>query len=325
MTLSFSGGDDTEPLPGCPSHNQFHGNERVSLVGQRQLAETLCRLLAAGVDPLDPEVTAGLQSYRLWRTQPVAAGRRAVEGGFRAADSAVEVAESRNRPVSEECGLHELERRRIRAAAPVVDALEFLWTADHASEVDGDKRDLVRAVGAWRAAVADPVTDGKGPEPQSATRLSVRDPLSEDDPAREAWEPYLASALDLSIEDFVHLCGSDWTQLPPNAGSLPHEEWFIAGTPAQLMLSVGSYGPAMARPVGRWDVQTLLYEAVDRHVIAAQSTQDRAYAAQVRRDLLRKRRRSFRYCPICMEQTPPEYWCEGHCMGCGQRWLGVVY
>lgn len=131
MTLSFSGGDDTEPLPGCPSHNQFHGNERVSLVGQRQLAETLCRLLAAGVDPLDPEVTAGLQSYRLWRTQPVAAGRRAVEGGFRAADSAVEVAESRNRPVSEECGLHELERRRIRAAAPVVDALEFLWTADH--------------------------------------------------------------------------------------------------------------------------------------------------------------------------------------------------
>lgn len=147
----------------------------------------------------------------------------------------------------------------------------------------------------------------------------------------------LAAVLGLSAAEFARTFGADWRGSP---GPTPHDfdadpsgalgadvtPWHVGGDPAQLMMRVFAHGVFLALPEGTWAGGThdLRYwpgrqQYIPRDEIATAETETAV------RDLLRRRRSTFRYCRYCRQPTPPELQTGDSCMGCASAWENVVY
>ncbi|GLY19893.1 hypothetical protein Kisp01_69070 [Kineosporia sp. NBRC 101677] len=140
-------------------------------------------------------------------------------------------------------------------------------------------------------------------------------------------EDVLAARLRISRDLFLDVFGAGWAKQEQQNRDWPfqpdRQPWYVAGTPAQLMLQIDDGIATVARPVGRWQgVAELVYEPTGSVVLAGDPEADRKVIA----GLLAARRSSFRYCPLCREQTPPELRDGGlECMSCGERWRGILH
>ena len=162
----------------------------------------------------------------------------------------------------------------------------------------------------------------------------------DDEDATTGWTTdALARDLGWDATEFADLFGGAWRLAesapvfhdfdadPSGGGGLPLGSWHVLGEPPQLMLRLSPWnGVFLARPEGVWAGGThrLEYHAVDEHYLPDDRLE--VEAAGVVRRLVTARRRTFRYCPYCLEQVPPERRAEADvCMGCASSWLGVVY
>jgi hypothetical protein len=154
MNLLASGrGGDIEPVPGSSTHTRFHRNEEDALVGQRVLAEVVCREYAECRDTTAPAVRAAMYAYRDWCQRHVAAEAEELEhGGYRARSTGPTPDQAEwgvVGPVSDVCGLLDPERERIRRALPVLSCIWHSWAADRPSEWREDNESANAAVDAW--------------------------------------------------------------------------------------------------------------------------------------------------------------------------------
>jgi hypothetical protein len=150
-------------------------------------------------------------------------------------------------------------------------------------------------------------------------------------------EAELAARVMLATDEFIELFGTGWRRSAPHdydydadpSGGLsgPSEPWYVAGEPPQLMLRPHSDALDLAIPHGRWTRGThgLAYEPDSQRTIWLRDWNS-TVVSDVVAYLLKRRRRTFRYCRYCKRQTPPELRAEiDVCMGCAGSVLGVVY
>lgn len=143
-------------------------------------------------------------------------------------------------------------------------------------------------------------------------------------------EAYLAQRLGMQLDEFVELFGAGWREAEPFRHQLlsgdDWGEWYVAADPPQIMLALTADDRVrLARPRGVWQgVAELSLQPVDERTVprGLEATDE---VRSIVADLLRRRRSTFRYCRYCRDLTPPEYWEEGACMSCSERWLGVVH
>jgi hypothetical protein len=150
-------------------------------------------------------------------------------------------------------------------------------------------------------------------------------------------EAELAARVMLATDEFIELFGTGWRRSAPHdydydadpSGGLSglSEPWYVAGEPPQLMLRPHSDALDLAIPHGRWTRGThgLAYEPDSQRTIWLRDWNS-TVVSDVVAYLLKRRRRTFRYCRYCKRQTPPELRAEiDVCMGCAGSVLGVVY
>ncbi|GAA2147107.1 hypothetical protein GCM10009844_24000 [Nocardioides koreensis] len=147
----------------------------------------------------------------------------------------------------------------------------------------------------------------------------------------------LAEILGMPARDFAELFGAGWTENdgpvwhdydsdPSGGGGLPVTPWMIAGDPPQLMIRVFHHGVFLAQPEGEWrhGSHGLEYRPGLQRYLPSDEFGTRG--PEMIGELLRRRRRTFRYCRFCRGLTPPELRIDKDvCMGCGTEWYGVVY
>lgn len=147
----------------------------------------------------------------------------------------------------------------------------------------------------------------------------------------------LAGVLGLPASTFARTFGAQWHAAP---GPTPHDfdsdpsggleaevtPWFLGGSPPQLMARVFDHGIFLATPEGSWagGTHTLVYRPAEQRYLAADEL-DTPTVEQLVRDLLRRRRSTFRYCRYCRRPTPPELRVEDCCIECAGVWEGVVF
>ncbi len=146
----------------------------------------------------------------------------------------------------------------------------------------------------------------------------------------------LALRMGMSALELAELFGVGWVENvvpvdhavetdPYDGADFPLTPWMIAGEPPQLMMRVLDHGVFLAEPRGRWlGVHPLEYEPSRRQFVSYHelATQGRTVASE----LVRRRRRRFRYCRFCRRSTPPELRdFPDTCMGCAEAWLGLVH
>jgi hypothetical protein len=146
----------------------------------------------------------------------------------------------------------------------------------------------------------------------------------------------LAMTLRLSLEDFVETFGAGWQALPNGRSDLDAEPdemqdtfgpWWVAGEPVQLAMRPRVDGVELGLPVGEWNgPHTLRWRVRDRRVICGTGPQLLDDAAVAVKDILRRRRSTFRYCRYCRQLTPSEGRLSADvCYSCGTEWQGVIY
>ena len=134
----------------------------------------------------------------------------------------------------------------------------------------------------------------------------------------------LAALLALPADVVVRALGTDWTEVQ----GPEHERWFVSGRPAQVAVGWDGFDFTLARPEPRWSGHELVWEVVaDRRFSADEVLYERAALAEAAEEVARRRRRSFRWCPICREVNAREHVHDntGLCMRCAERFLGVVH
>ncbi len=108
----------------------------------------------------------------------------------------------------------------------------------------------------------------------------------------------------------------------------PHERWFVSGEPAQVAVGWDGFGFTLAHPEPRWSGHRLVWEFVpDRRFSSDEVLYERAVLAEAAEEVARKRRRTFRWCPVCRRVNAREHVHDntGLCMPCAERHLGVVH
>lgn len=145
----------------------------------------------------------------------------------------------------------------------------------------------------------------------------------------------LAKQAGIPVRDFVEVFGAAWDVLPlqhldldadPADSGTSRGPWLVTGEPYQLMLRIWNGGMELGMPKGRWiGVHDLWYRPEARHSFDL-GLRLLDEAAPVVENLLRRRRRSFRYCRYCRRQTGPENRLSDDCChACASVWRGVVY
>ncbi len=134
----------------------------------------------------------------------------------------------------------------------------------------------------------------------------------------------LAELVGVGPDVLVRALGDAWTEVV----GLPHERWFVSGEPAQVAVGWDGFGFTLARPEPRWEGHRLVWEFLpDRRFSSDEVLYERATLAEAAEEVARKRRRTFRWCPVCRRVNAREHVHDntGLCMPCAERHLGVVH
>ena len=133
----------------------------------------------------------------------------------------------------------------------------------------------------------------------------------------------LAELVGVGTDVLVRALGDGWVEV---AGP-EFERWFVSGRPAQVAVGWDGLGFTLARPEPRWDGPArLVWEFVaDRRFSSDEVLYERAALAEAAEEVARRRRRTFRWCPVCREVNAREHVHDntGLCMRCAERHLGV--
>ncbi|MBM7808333.1 hypothetical protein JOD57_004170 [Geodermatophilus bullaregiensis] len=135
----------------------------------------------------------------------------------------------------------------------------------------------------------------------------------------------LAALLGVPVGALARALGAGWTEVPGPA----HEQWFVSGEPAQVAVGWDGFGFTLARPEPRWDgVWPLVWEfAADRRFQAEEVLYEPEVLAEAAEEVARRRRRTFRWCPVCREVNAREHVHDstGLCSRCAGHFLGIVH
>ncbi len=165
---------------------------------------------------------------------------------------------------------------------------------------------------------------------------SVRDGDSESlFPPDRTHAQQLAESLALPVEVFVSVFGADWWPAPdaghdfdadPSGSGLWFGPWFASGEPMQLMMRPHDDHVELAAPGARFVGSEMVVLEPTDHRRVERDGHLLARADLVVKELLRKRRATFRYCRYCRALTAPEGRAESDvCYTCAMTWLGVVH
>ncbi|MGY1792835.1 hypothetical protein ACI796_02475 [Geodermatophilus sp. SYSU D00525] len=143
----------------------------------------------------------------------------------------------------------------------------------------------------------------------------------------------LASLLGVPVSALVRALGAGWqevdTSSPVGPELLGYQRWFVSGRPAQVAVGWDGFVFTLARPEPRWHgVWPLVWEFVaDRSFQAEEVLFEPEVLAAAAEEIARRRRRTFRWCPMCREVNAREHVHDntGLCMSCAERFLGVKY
>jgi hypothetical protein len=134
----------------------------------------------------------------------------------------------------------------------------------------------------------------------------------------------LAALLGVGGDLLVRALGDGWTEVTGPA----HERWFVSGRPAQVAVGWDGFGFTLARPEPRWSATELVWEfAAERGFSSDEVLDDRAVLAEAAEEVARRRRRTFRWCPVCRQVNGRESVHDGTglCTRCAAQHLGVRY
>ncbi|MGY1833170.1 hypothetical protein ACI8AA_22370 [Geodermatophilus sp. SYSU D01180] len=134
----------------------------------------------------------------------------------------------------------------------------------------------------------------------------------------------LAALVGVAPDVLVRALGDGWTEVP----GPPHERWFVSGEPAQVAVGWDGFGFTLARPEPRRSGHELVWEFVTgRRFSSDEVLYERAELAEAAEEVARKRRRTFRWCPVCRQVNAREHVHDntGLCTTCAERHLGVRY
>ena len=134
----------------------------------------------------------------------------------------------------------------------------------------------------------------------------------------------LAALVGVGTDVLVRALGNGWAEV---AGP-EHERWFVSGRPAQVAVGWDGFGFTLARPEPRWAGHDLVWEfATERGFSSDEVVYERATLAEAAEEVARRRRRTFRWCPVCREVNAREHVHDntGLCMRCAERHLGVAH
>ena len=135
----------------------------------------------------------------------------------------------------------------------------------------------------------------------------------------------LAELAGVAPDVLVRALGDAWVEV----SGPPHERWFVSGEPAQVAVSWDGFGFTLARPEPRWaEPSRLVWEFVaDRRFSSDEVLYERAVLAEAAEEVARRRRRTFRWCPVCRQVNAREQIHDntGLCTSCAERHLGVVH
>ncbi|SDC76936.1 hypothetical protein SAMN05660690_2476 [Geodermatophilus telluris] len=134
----------------------------------------------------------------------------------------------------------------------------------------------------------------------------------------------LAALVGVAPDVLVRALGDGWREV----SGPEHERWFVSGEPAQVAVGWDGFGFALARPEPRWAGHYLVEEFVaDRRFSADEVLYERAELAAAAEEVARRRRRTFRWCPVCRRVNGREHVHDGTglCTGCAAEHLGVRY
>ena len=134
----------------------------------------------------------------------------------------------------------------------------------------------------------------------------------------------LAGLLGVPAGALARALGSRWTEV-----SAPgHDRWFVSGEPPQVAVGWDGFGFTLARPEPRWAGNDLVWEFVaERRFSSDEVLYERAELAEAAEEVARRRRRTFRWCPVCRQVNAREHVHDntGLCMACAERYLGIVH
>ena len=138
-----------------------------------------------------------------------------------------------------------------------------------------------------------------------------------------AGDDVLAALVGVPVDALRRALGADWTDL----GDVEHVRWFLSGQPAQVAVGADGFGFLLARPDPRWDgVARLRWRFVEaRRFQAEEVLYEPDVLAGQAEEVARRRRRTFRWCPLCRTVNAPEHVHDnsGLCQACAARFLGV--
>ena len=138
--------------------------------------------------------------------------------------------------------------------------------------------------------------------------------------------PELATTLGLEVEEFIDHFGGCWELVggpvqhdfdsdPSGGMGFEPTPWHVQGEPWQLMIRVFDHGVFLATPRPQYDgaVPAGPFPSGQTYV-ARRDFESRA--SDVVRDIVLRRRRSFRWCTCCRQVNAPEYMYGDRCGRC---------
>jgi hypothetical protein len=134
----------------------------------------------------------------------------------------------------------------------------------------------------------------------------------------------LAALIGVPVGALHRALGTGWTDL----GDVDWVRWFVSGRPSQVAVGADGFGFLLARPDPGWDAADRrawrFVEARRFHADEVLHEPD-VLAAQAE-EVARRRRRTFRWCPVCRSVNPPEFVHDntGTCSDCAELVSGVV-
>ncbi len=135
----------------------------------------------------------------------------------------------------------------------------------------------------------------------------------------------LAELAGVAPDVLVRALGDAWVEVT----GPPHERWFVSGEPAQVAVGWDGFGFTLARPEPRWSGPSrLVWEFVAvRRFSSDEVLYERAALGEAAEEVARRRRRTFRWCPVCRRVNAREHVHDntGLCGGCAERHLGVQH